>query len=759
MPLLFLFIALGWLGVLPRLYPWGHLAALLVFTVLFSHAFGQAHALWRQPGEGAARRRLEQASGLDHRPLDVLADHLSEQVHPAQQQLWHTYRTRTQARLTALRWPTLQLQLAQHDRYNLRYILLVLLIIGAVTGWGALGGRLIAAINPALGSQLVLLNPTLDAWITPPEYTGLPPIMIATPAGMRHDSKTIDVPEGSMLSAHLMERDGDAPVLVTDSAKTEFSNDSHGDFGIVAALDKTASLKIRHGWQSIGAWHLNMVADQPPQIAFTEPPGATDRKAMRLSYEASDDYGVTAVSVRIAPRESIPGASNDPIELPLAAPEAKQVKRVSFEDMTSHLWAGSPVKISLIATDAAGHRTESAAVDFTLPEKTFFNPLARILIDERKKLIQHADSDSERNDIANVMAGISHQPASYKGDPVVLMALRAGAVRLVLDHAQEATSSVGTLLWQTAVRIEDGSSGAAERNLREAQRDLADALDRNAGEKEIQKLIDRLHQALTQYLAELSTRMASRPMPPEGLTQNNGTQTNMLTPRDLQRMLDHLRDLSATGSRDAAKQELANLQKILENIQTQPRPQWTTEQKQMLQELAALHAIARQQQQVLDQTFRQSQTGKSDPALVKQQTELQAALQSLMQALKPDQPKELGQGATAMKQAGDQLKQGNEHGALPRQNEAVQSLQKALQAMAQNMRSSMQQGQSGGDEIGNADPFGRQNGMMHQENVKVPDQMEVRRVREILNELQRRSGDMGRSKTERDYIDRLLQDF
>jgi len=60
------------------------------------------------------------------------------------------------------------------------------------------------------------------------------------------------------------------------------------------------------------------------------------------------------------------------------------------------------------------------------------------------------------------------------------------------------------------------------------------------------------------------------------------------------------------------------------------------------------------------------------------------------------------------------------------------------------------------------DPFGRSGfgGFSHDDGaVQVPDRMEARRVREILNELQRRAGDTERTKTERDYIDRLLQNF
>jgi hypothetical protein len=43
--------------------------------------------------------------------------------------------------------------------------------------------------------------------------------------------------------------------------------------------------------------------------------------------------------------------------------------------------------------------------------------------------------------------------------------------------------------------------------------------------------------------------------------------------------------------------------------------------------------------------------------------------------------------------------------------------------------------------------------------VKVPDKADSQRARDILEELHRRSRDLGRPPIERDYIDRLLKRF
>jgi uncharacterized protein (TIGR02302 family) len=759
-----IFLALAWLGVFAGVYPWLHLIALLTFVVLFFHSLGKARAHWRPPSLSTAKRRVEEASHLKHRLLDVVEDRpISSDGY--QMQLWRIHVDRAKAQLSSLRWPQWKLNFAEFDPYALRYALLAVLIVGAVFSWGALGGRLLAAINPALGKELHRLRPALDAWITPPEYTGLPPIMIATPAGVRHDGDMITIPEGSMLNAHLAEHDGDALVLSANGEKSDFTESDRGDFQITQPITSGDTIAIHRGWQNLGSWKIRVVTDQPPQIAFTDPPSTTERKTVRLAYHATDDYSVTTISARITPRESLPGISNDPLEVPLADPQAKDVQRASFADLTAHPWAGLPVQIQLIATDAIGNRAVSAAVDFTLPERVFLQPVARALIEERKKLLLHPEDDGIRNETTNVMAGIARQPATYRGDPVVLMALRAGAVRLVLDHGTKATASVYDMIWQSAARIEDGGVNDAENLMRQAQKELADALDRNASEQEVQTLIDRLHQALAQYLAQMASHMASDPPgPTDELSQLMGAQRNVMSPKDLDRMLQDMRNLSASGSRDAARQQLAMLQQLLENMRAQ-RPQLSPQQHEAMQHLKELHQLIHDQQQLLDKTFQSAQhNDKADvKTLAHEQNDLLRRLRDMLTGMKEDKSLTLEHAAEAMKGAGDDLRQGAAQGALPRQNEALRSMQQVENAMADEVRQSLMMlpGPGGGLFGEGSDPFGRNtNNLLRDDGgVKVPDQMEVRRVREILNELQRRAGDMGRSQTERDYIDRLLQNF
>lgn len=752
------FLALAWFDVLPELSPWLHLLALTAFLFVFFKSVGLARAYWRPVPFALALRRVEEASGLQHRPLDVLAD---RPVNAGEEQrlVWQQHAEQARQKTENLAWPKWKLNLSQDDPYAVRYGLLAVLVVALTFAWGAWGGRILTAINPAIG-KLHMATPTLDAWITPPEYTHLPPIMIATPADNRHGSDVIDVPEGSVVTVHLAEKSGTVPNLRANDEDTAFTADDEKDFNASATLHAGNKIVINRGWQELGSWRIHIVKDQPPQIALTEAPSVTERKSLRLSYKASDDFGVASVSVRITPKESVPGAGDDPIEIPLSSPDDKQVTRISFEDLTSHPWAGSPVQIQMIATDAVGHSAQTEPVDFTLPERNFVNPVAHALIDERKKILQAPDNDLVRTEAANIMAGIAHQPENYHGDPAVMMALRSGAVRLILDTGAQTVEPVAGLMWQSAVRIEDGTTGLAEQNLRKAQKDLADALDRNASEQDIQKLIGQLHQALNQYLAEVAQHMASHPGPVDDISQLLGQQSNVLNAKDLDQILDNMRNLSATGSRDAARQQLAQLQQVLENMRTQ-RPQLSEEQKQTIKTMLALRDLAKQQQQLLDKTFQNAQAhdSKQNAKLAGEQNSLLKQLQNLMNGHKAGD--QLGQSAQAMGQARQDIDENMLQGAIHQQNTALQSLQQAMQSLSDDLKSSMMMlPMPGMDTMGaGLDPFGRAYGARDDGGVKVPDQMEVRKVHEILNELERRSGDMTRPKTERDYIGRLLQNF
>lgn len=120
-----------------------------------------------------------------------------------------------------------------------------------------------------------------------------------------------------------------------------------------------------------------------------------------------------------------------------------------------------------------------------------------------------------------------------------------------------------------------------------------------------------------------------------------------------------------------------------------------------------------------------------------------------------------------MRDAEEALQQQQTQSALDAQGQALQSLQRSLQALADQMMQELAgQQQNGGQKDAkdqSRDPLGRlQNGGDTSDNgdVAVPEQFDIQRAREILNELRRRAGERTtRPPQELDYIERLLQQF
>ncbi|MBV5324822.1 MAG: DUF4175 family protein, partial [Rhodospirillaceae bacterium] len=67
-------LAIAWIG-LPRLLPvWGHVALLVLAALALGYALYRGFRGLRLPGWRDALRRLEQDSGLSHRPLTHIDD-------------------------------------------------------------------------------------------------------------------------------------------------------------------------------------------------------------------------------------------------------------------------------------------------------------------------------------------------------------------------------------------------------------------------------------------------------------------------------------------------------------------------------------------------------------------------------------------------------------------------------------------------------------------------------------------------------------
>jgi uncharacterized protein (TIGR02302 family) len=781
-----LFLVLALADLFRFLPGWLHAALLALFAGGVLAALGRAAWRIRPPGIAASRRRLERASNLAHRPLTALADRLAGGGNdPAAAALWQAHLARMAATTRRLRIGMPAAGLAASDPFALRAALALVLLIAAIGAGEQWDARLLRAVVPDFASGPPAPPPSLDIWLTPPDYTGLPPQFLQRD----YQGAPIAVPTGSAVLAQI-HGGHNAPALKFDRAATEFTRVDAQNFKVSAVVTEGHKLTVEQDGAVVAAWPIAVVPDQPPTIAFASPPQPTQRGALRLEYQAGDDYGIENVKAVIT-RPGGPPDEKIELDLPLPGAHLKDAKAASFHDLTPHVWAGLPVEIRLRASDALGQTGESEPVAMTLPERNFQHPVARAIIEQRRQLTLEPN---ERQAVSEILSDLSARPALFRDDVVVFMALRAASARLLLDKGDAAIGQIQQLLWDTALRVEDGQLSLAQRDLRDIQRRLQDALARNAPDAEIEKLMSELQQAIDKYLQSLAENMQR--MDPEQLKNMPPVDpSRMVSRNDLQKMLDKARELARTGAKDAARDMLSRLQDMLENLQAaRPGEMQQGNNGQGRQAMRQMQDMMRRQQQLLDKSFRASRQGQQNGQrgqqgeqgqqgqpgdqgemgdAAGQQEALRRMLGEMMRQMGEgagDIPQPFGRAERAMRGAVDALNRGTPGDAVGPQTEALDQLQQAARAMAEQMNR-LGEGQgdpNSGDPSGrrprraDRDPLGRErngNGSYDQGDVKIPDQGELQKSREILDELRRRSGERSRPEIERDYIDRLLKRF
>ena len=780
------FLAVALADLLPRLPGWLHVVVLTSFAVALAWAVRHAFRGFRPVTDPAARHRLEEDNGLRHRPLTALVDHLASGADdPRALVLWREHLTRMAISARRLRIRPPAPGVAGRDIYGLRSVVLLLLVVSFIAGHGDVAGRLGDALVPEFRGATE--EPVgVDVWITPPAYTRLAPMFLdqeaTSPAG------PLRVPTGSAVLAQVSGVEA-APRLTVGGQETAFaaigSTSGPGTHRVESVIDRGTRLAVEHDGRELAAWPIEVVPDDPPQVSFTAPPAPTRRSHLRLEYEAVDDYGLASVVVEIrrADNRKTPGGEDTiRLEIPLAALGAPSAKGRSERDLTPHPWAGLPVLIRLVAKDGRDQTGTSEDLGMVLPERVFNHPVARAIIEQRKKLSRSSPAMRARVTVAlNAIAG---RPDLFDHDTVVFLALGVAQSRLMRDERAQAIPSVQKLLWDTALRIEDGGISIAERRLMQAQERLMQALREGLENPELERLMDELQRTLDEYMEALAESFLRQgtidlPMPSDMET---------IARDDLRQLIDRARELARMGNVDAARQMLSELRRMLENLRAGIRPGRPSREMAQAQEtMNMLRDLIQRQQNLLDRTFRRAErrdesgrpgegsAGESGSE-AKDQEALRRALGELM--LKLDEmlggiPGAMGKAERAMRDAVEALGADRPGAAVPHQTEALEQLRQgaegAMERLARGMGGGFIMGPGQRIPLGTnrrfpeRDPFGRvpdgNFGTVIEGDVKVPDKMEMRRAREILQELRRRAGQRQRSKPEREYIERLLRQF
>ncbi|MEZ5936906.1 MAG: DUF4175 family protein [Hyphomonadaceae bacterium] len=855
--------AVAWLAGLPRILPLEAQALLgVVFYAGAALLLWRGLRRWRAPSESDAHHLIDEQ--IEGRPISVWVDRPAK-AEGETWRLWEAHRERMARRAAEVRRFSLKSQWKRTDPWALRFIAPVLLIAAIAFANVSTPDRLKLGLAPDFGALFGAHKLTVEAWITPPSYTGYAPAVLTA-------GEEAKAAQGAEVTLRIFSPGRPDVRIHPEGGANATLHPRAGSDGVYEAkiiVDRAMKIDVRY-WGVRATFPLALIADAPPTVEFVSPPKLGDGDRTEFEWKVADDYGVRKLELVARMANPPEGAETveEAIPVDMIALDPRDETGKYSQDLVRHRWAGLEVMVKLRATDASGATGESAEVPYKFPEKIFLQPLARSAQEIRAVLLREwrpYEAPDEADNFARVnpdlgtpfvpaaasrltkapegvrksaemIDALTYAPEDYFLDPTIYMGFTMA--RSIIETAQnrEESDSAGVVLWDVALRAEYGSVADAKAALEAARRALEEALRSGASEEEIKRLLDMFQQAMENYLA---AQMAEALR--EGrVTEGQGGQQQMggnqpLNDDQLQKMLDALRELSETGATEQARQLLQDMSRMLEqmeNMQIQMGQGGGGSQQDGMLSRALNRALQETNRALNDQrdlndeteqAGRQGDGADRGQQLADRQRALRERLEQQMRS-GGGQPGEQGQegqqgqgqqgqgqgdqqagpggqrgegqpgpgqegdeqaqgggrpgveadghfgqesarsrklladAIEAQRRAEEALRRGDFEGARAAQREAMQSLQSRSGELARladeqdpNNRSAQQEFDPLGRNIGGEAGFG--------DNVKVPDEMERQRARDILNEIRRRAGDRTLRKEELDYLQRLLDRF
>lgn len=437
-------------------------------------------------------------------------------------------------------------------------------------------------------------------------------------------------------------------------------------------------------------------------------------------------------------------------------------------------------------------------------------------IETPERSIERAPKSVQRT--ADLIEIITDHPVGIYDDPTVYMGLRHVYRRIQGARNQKALAGIPQDLWSIALRAEFGTLGEALEDMKAAERALNNAMARHAPQREVDTLFDRYDAAVERYMEELTLKAIeeAKNRDSNGDGEGGGGSSDFNTD-EIQKLMDAIAEANRMGDTVAARKALAQLAELLENMKIEMSqgngggdgPSDDNMSEEMKEALEELNEILGEQRKLRDETLSSGRadsdtdrgeqspdneqgneqgnengtTPKSGDQLAQEQGQLNQLLDKLEDGAKaggkedgaeegaggagdisemmtPEIKQALEDARQAMRDSEDALKDGQYYRAGRAQSKAIDALREAGSGIyAEQAKKDTENGRNANGNDENADPFGRendQNGVGDDLDIEVDDRQ---RARELLEQLRKRSGEQERDKTERDYLERLLERF
>ena len=408
-------------------------------------------------------------------------------------------------------------------------------------------------------------NVRVDAWVTPPLYTGKPPIILsaankeaacgrqrtAAGSGGQHADRALQRRHPRCGGGRRRDRSRARRAGAQGHQRAAFHHRRRRHRACPRAL-RPAAMEVRRDRRP-RADHLAGEGSgaSGPRLAADV---LQDRGRLRRHRSAARNSSRAATRPRTAEGRRRQGRRPrplfDPPQFPLVLPNARTRNGVgqTVKDLSEDPYAGADVTLTLTAKDEAGNEGKSEPFNMRLPERLFTKPLARALIEQRRILALDANQNSE---VYAALDALMIAPELFTPEAGQYLGLYSVARQLEAARTDDALREVVASLWALAVTIEDGNITDVDKALRAAQDALKQALERGASDEEIKKLTENLRAALDNFLRQLAEQLRNNP---QQLARPLDPNTKMLRQQDLNNMIERMERLSRSGDKDAARQ-------------------------------------------------------------------------------------------------------------------------------------------------------------------------------------------------------------
>ncbi|MCE2563057.1 DUF4175 domain-containing protein [Komagataeibacter sp. FNDCF1] len=561
----------------------------------------------RTPTAAETDRRVEQASGLVGQPLRTLHDRPASPPTPQTAYLWQLHLRRTMLALGHLRggWPRLR---PPPGRWWTATPLLAALLAGGMAWSGAHApGRIMAAFVPGM-DDADTPAPQINAWITLPDYApGAPVFLDAT-----HDSATI--PAGAQLSVTLNGLNGQ-PALRMHAAGQPgmgphgFHALGHGSWNTQATLLASGRVTLRGRGRTLAQWNLHVTPNPAPDIAWGKNPGSQEGEwRTRLPYHAAQPYGIASIHAELV----MPDSPHDVLDVPIPLNgHPRMVDDVATPDLSQNPWAGEDVTARLVATSSSGVSATSAPVHLRIGARPFTNPLAKAILDIRKRVALHREN---RVQAGRELLALGQADTMLTRRVGLLVALTSVAAVLGSGDVTDdyAISQATGRLWFLALDIEhdrhDLDDEQADFGVQAAQEAVRQQLEhmREMGAKgqgpdqqaELQHRMQALRDAISRKMQALAQQAmrdhSAMPAIPEMTSRGE---------QNLEQMMQQLQEDAAGGHNADAMRKLQQMEDMAEGMRN-ATPQ---DMVQLARQLQARQQAKELRRALRDLVSRQSQ--------------------------------------------------------------------------------------------------------------------------------------------------------